>query len=145
LINDAGLSRQKAPRIRAVLDTVARDFGSLSLEGLRVRSDADVEAYLTGLPGVGTKTAKCIMMYSLHRLVLPVDTHVWRLGRRLRLVAPELSYEKAQTALEQAVRPEDRFSFHVNGVAHGRAVCRAIRPRCEQCVLRARCPSSSTR
>jgi endonuclease III len=138
-IGDAGLSYQKAPRIKSILEQVFCDVGRLDLGHLRGRSDSDVLSYLVSLPGVGVKTAKCVMMYALAREVLPVDTHVWRLGRRIGLVAPDLGYHEVHEALEDAIPSKYRYSFHVNGVLHGRTVCLERRPRCEACVLKRMC------
>ena len=140
LIGDAGLSHQKGPRIKAILKRLERDFGRVSLDALRRMPDDDVEAYLTSLPGVGVKTAKCVMMYSLGRRVLPVDTHVWRVARRLGFVSASVPYPEIHGALEVVVPPADRYSFHVNALSHGRKVCIALRPRCRGCPLRRLCP-----
>lgn len=139
LIKNAGLSRQKAPRIKAILSKVRVDFGAYSLDALRTMTDAEAIAYLTQLPGVGVKTAKCVLMYSLRRTVLPVDTHVWRLGTRLGLVDASLGIAKGEAILEAAIPPSDRYSFHVNALSHGRAVCTALRPRCDTCDVRRWC------
>ncbi len=144
VIKDAGLSGQKSPRILSILRRVREDFGRVSLEPLRRLSDAEAEGYLTTLPGVGVKTAKCVLLYSLGRQVLPVDTHVWRISRRLGLVPDQLTYDRVHSALEQAVAPRDRYSLHVNGLSHGREVCRPLRPRCEGCPLRRSCDFYST-
>ena len=140
LIKDAGLSGQKAPRIRAILSRVRADFGEMSLDGLTALPPDEVQTYLLSLPGVGIKTAKCVMMYSLGFEVLPVDTHVWRVARRLELVPMHLSYAAVHDTLEAIVTPPDRFSFHVNAIAHGRQVCLPLRPRCEACILNRICP-----
>jgi endonuclease III len=140
LIKDAGLSNQKGPRIKAILERVNRDFGCVSLDALYQMSDVEVEGYLTSLPGVGTKTAKCVMMYSLGRQVLPVDTHVARVARRLGLVSGNVSSSRVHDALEEVINPEDRYAFHVNAVSHGREVCLALHPRCSCCPLNDLCP-----
>jgi endonuclease III len=139
LIRDAGLSNQKAPRILGVLQRLRADFGRVTLEPLHTFPDAEAERYLRSLPGVGIKTAKCVLMYSLGRRVLPVDTHVWRIGKRLGLVGERMPYSRVHQALEAAVAPEDRYTFHVNAVAHGRAACKAIRPLCGSCPLMTLC------
>ncbi len=141
LIKDAGLSGQKAPRIKAIVKKVKKDFGVASLAKLKAMSDRDAEDYLKTLPGVGTKTAKCVLMYSLKRPVLPVDTHVWRVATRLGLVDGRLGQARGQHVLEEAVPPTDRYSFHVNAIMHGRAACLALYPRCGTCPLRRNCPS----
>jgi endonuclease-3 len=140
LIKDGGLSRGKAARIKEILTRVHRDFGAVSLNPLRSMDDAAAEAYLTSLPGVGIKTAKCVLMYSLGRAVLPVDTHVWRVAGRLGLVEPTTPYPRVHAALEAIVPPDCRYDFHVNVLAHGRRTCRAIRPLCESCPLGPACP-----
>lgn len=138
LIKDAGLSGQKAPRIRAILSTLKQDFGSISLDHLTELDDNSAQEYLLSLPGVGTKTAKCVLMYSLGRSALPVDTHVWRVSRRLGLT-DEDSPGRIHEALEDVVPPDLRYSFHVNSVAHGRQTCLALHPRCGSCVLKRMC------
>lgn len=139
LIKDAGLSGQRAPRIKAILARIRKDFGEYSLASLVPLSDQEAEKYLASLPGVGTKTAKCVLMYSLRRHVLPVDTHVWRVGCRLGLVDQTIGRERGQVLLEAAVPPTDRYSFHVNALAFGRDICIASQPRCEVCPLRNLC------
>jgi endonuclease III len=139
LIADAGLSNQKAPRIKAILERLPEDFGCVKLDGLSEMSDADAESYLTSLPGVGLKTAKCVLMYSLGRDVLPVDTHVQRVATRLGLVPLNTPLTEIHQALEVVVRPSDRYDFHVNALSHGRQVCIALRPRCESCPVRGFC------
>lgn len=140
-IKDAGLSNQKAPRIRAIVRQVVHDFGVPDLSPLRAMNDRDAQAYLTSLPGVGIKTAKCVLMYSLGRQVLPVDTHVARLATRLGLVPSGLTTARLHERLEALVRPPLRYSFHVNAVAHGQKVCLAGTPRCKACPVARLCPS----
>jgi endonuclease III len=141
LIGDGGLAGQKAPRLLAALEQIRADFGRVCLDQLRTWSDAEAESYLTALPGVGIKTARCVLMYSFGRQVLPADTHVTRLARALGLVPGGASPVAVHATLEEVVPPAERYSFHVNGLAHGRAVCRARRPRCWSCVLADICPS----
>jgi endonuclease III len=139
LIKDAGLSHQKAPRLKAILERIQQDFGRMSLEGLAEMTDVEAESYLTSLPGVGTKTAKCVLMYSLGRQVLPIDTHVFRVGVRLGLLDEQTPATRAHSALEAVVSPQDRYSFHVNALAHGRQTCLARFPRCDVCPTRRLC------
>ncbi|ESY65968.1 hypothetical protein X742_20710 [Mesorhizobium sp. LNHC232B00] len=141
LIGDAGLANQKAPRMVAIANQLARDFGEVTLEPLRRMTDRDAETFLTTLPGVGLKTAKCVLMYSLGRELLPVDTHVARVSRRLMLVgdAPSRLFV---ANLEAAVPPDCRYDYHVNVLQHGRELCRPMRPKCPECPLWALCPSA---
>ncbi|WP_294314032.1 hypothetical protein [uncultured Sphingomonas sp.] len=141
LIADAGLANQKAPRMLAVAKRLQEDFGRVSLDPLRDLTDGEAEAFLTTLPGVGVKTAKCVLMYSLGRAVLPVDTHVARVSRRLDLV-PARPAAQFHSMLEEAVPAECRYDYHVNALVHGRAVCRSTAPKCGECPVRSLCPSS---
>lgn len=136
-----GLSNIKAPRIRAILAEVRAREGKLSLARLRRWPDEEVVAYLRTLPGIGPKTAACVLAFSLGRPRLPVDTHVHRVSTRLGLVPPKTSAERAQGTLEEIVPPPDRLDAHVTLIAHGRAVCRAQRPLCNGCALFELCPS----
>lgn len=134
LIRNAGLADRRAAQIKTIAVKIKKEFGSVNLESLRLWSDPEVERYLVSLPGVGVKTAKCVMLFSLGRKVLPVDTHVSRIARRLGLVS---SHNNSH--LEEIVAPKDRYRFHVNMVAHGRTTCRAVRPRCMDCCLQTVC------
>ena len=138
-IFDAGLYNQKAERIRAILNKIYKDFGSCTLAPLSKMNDKEAERYLTSLLGVGIKTAKCVLMYSLGRAVFPVDSHVYRLFNRLGLSDPSISFAKAQTYFETLVPEDIRYSFHVNLVAHGRAVCTDRNPRNPRCVIKRHC------
>ena len=139
LIKDAGLSGQKAPRIKAILARLWSEFGEVTLDCLRNMKTGDAEAYLTSLPGVQKKTAKCVLMYSLHRRVLPVDTHVLRVARRLGFIENRVIGDAVHESLERIFQPALRYRFHVNAVAHGRAICLANNPRCSGCMLTAHC------
>ena len=140
LIADAGLAGQRALRLKQIADRLVEDFGEVSLAAVTQWDNDAVQRYLTSLPGVGVKTAKCVMMYSLGRQVLPVDTHTARVASRLGLVSAG-SPEAVDRDLSEVIPPPLRFDFHVNAVAHGRAVCRAVRPRCDGCVLAPLCPA----
>jgi endonuclease III len=144
IIKDAGLSNQKAPRLKAIFARLKEDFGSVTLDPLREMKTRDAENYLVTLPGVQRKTAKCVLMYSLQRAVLPVDTHVLRVSRRLGLTTASTICDTAHTSIESVVSPRYRYDFHVNAISHGRAVCLAKAPRCERCVLNRICPYPKT-
>lgn len=139
LIKDAGFSRQKARWIKRSLEMVVERFGMLSLDGTAGWTDEEVERFLTALPGIAVKSARCVMMYSLGRQVLPVDTHLRRLAERLGWVDEGLTEKRIHEQLEAIVSPELRQNLHVNAIWHGRSVCRALNPRCEECVLRSSC------
>jgi endonuclease-3 len=141
-IRFAGLSRIKSVRIREMLDRLMRENGSLELSFLAGMELDEARAYLMGLKGVGLKTANCVLIFSLGLPALPVDTHVYRVSRRLGLVGARVSVEAAHGDLEARVRPEDRYRFHLHLIEHGRRVCHARKPRCSGCVLNALCPSA---
>jgi len=145
VIGDAGLSRQKAPRIIEILRRLRTDFGRISLDAVRAMNDDAALRYLTSLPGVGAKTAKCVLMYSCGRSVLPVDTHVRRVASRLGLLPHGTPTSQVDAALERAVAPADRYAFHVNAIAHGRALCIAGEPRCHACPLTRICRYAMSR
>jgi endonuclease-3 len=141
-IRTAGLANTKAPRIRAILAELRARHGRPTLAPLRRMDDAAAMEHLRSLPGVGPKTAACVLMFSLRRDVFPVDTHVHRLCRRLGFVPPSASAEKTQTLMAGLVPRGRAMEFHINLIRHGRRVCQAIRPRCAACVLARLCPSA---
>ena len=132
VIHDAGLSRIKARQIKTLLRRLTKDIGSLSPAPLRRMNTDALEAYLAGLPGVGLKTARCVMMYALDRPVFPVDTHCMRLFVNLGLMDGRLRFEYAQDLLQEAVPVAIRQTLHVNAVAQRsgdvRPTSRAVRP-----------------
>jgi endonuclease-3 len=139
-IRSGGLAPTKAPRIRAVLRAL-RDRGiALDDRALRgIRHDR-LYALLTALPGVGPKTAACVLLFSLDRAYFPVDTHVHRVAIRLGLVPRNATAVRTQELLQDAVDPADMYALHMNLIRHGRHVCVALRPICSECVLAADCP-----
>lgn len=138
-IESGGLSRQKAQRIRKTLRHIKADLGEVSLRQLKRMSQEEAERFLLALPGVGLKSARCIMMYSLHLDVLPVDVHVSRISTRLGWV-PKAGPTVHHRLLEDIIPPALRFTFHVCCVQHGRAVCRGQYPKCAICCLSKHCP-----
>jgi endonuclease-3 len=141
-IRPGGLAPTKAPRIQAVLGEVWRRRGSFNLSFLAGLPLEEARAWLRSLPGVGPKTAACVLLFSLGRPALPVDTHVHRVARRLGLVPAKASAEKAHELLEARLKPEQVYPFHITLVKHGRRTCLAQRPRCPSCALRGGCPSA---
>lgn len=138
-LRPGGLARTKAPRIQEILRLITDAGGEPNLGWL---ADADREAaldYLTGLPGVGRKTAACVMIFALGRPEIPVDTHVYRVGGRLGLFPARASFELAHDEMLRITDPKDAYELHINLIRHGREVCRPA-PRCEACALRRMCP-----
>ena len=135
-IRPGGLAYTKAPRIQAAL----RELGDgLDLAWLRDAPREKAIGYLTSLPGVGRKTAACVLIFSFGRPEIPVDTHVERVGKRLGLISPNASFDSAHDELRDVVPPEDAYELHINLIRHGRLICRP-RPRCDECALRRMCP-----
>jgi endonuclease-3 len=141
-IRVAGLARQKAAAIQAALDRLVDEVGKPSLDHLAAMKDDDAIAYLCSFHGVGLKTAACVLCFALGRPVLPVDTHVHRLSRRLGLVPPDIHAGGAHYVLNTDVPPELRYSLHMHLIRHGREVCLARRPACDDCVLDDLCPKT---
>ena len=141
-IRGGGLAKVKAPRILAVLREIRRREGRLDLSWMHDATDAEVDEYLTSLPGVGPKTVACVLAFSLGRSALPVDTHVHRVATRLGLIPPGMPAAKAHGALADVIPPRLRVPMHVGWIRHGRTICKAGRPRCEECPLVELCPTA---
>jgi endonuclease-3 len=136
-----GLARIKTPRIKAALAAVHEKRGGFDIEFLRDLPLDEAKAWLRELNGVGPKTAACVLMFALGRPALPVDTHVHRVAQRLGYVPATASPEKAHDILEAVLTPEEIYPFHIMLIKHGRRLCRAQRPLCEQCPLLEGCPA----
>ena len=139
VLKPGGLSQQKAKYLQAALADIYQRTGAYDLDFLRDRSDASVREFLTGLFGVGLKTAACVELFGLGRAAFPVDTHVSRIAKRLGLVSPTASPEKVQRALEPVVPDDLALALHLNLLAHGREVCTARVAHCDRCVLLSHC------
>ena len=137
-----GLSKVKGPRIKKVLEHIREAWGRIDLIRVGDMPLEDAKAWLAGLGGVGPKTAACVLLFSFGLPAMPVDTHVFRVAKRLGLIDERLSVEAAHEALETAVAADEVYALHVNLIEHGRRICQARRPRCEDCALADICPSS---
>jgi endonuclease-3 len=140
-IRSGGLANVKAPRIRSILREIHDREGAYDLSFLRDMSDEEATTYLASLNGVGPKTAAIVLAFSLGRNALAVDTHVHRVTRRLGLIPPKASAERAHVVLGELVPPELRVPMHVGLIRLGREICKAPRPRCEECPLNDLCPT----
>jgi endonuclease III len=138
-IRCGGIADQKARRIQQILAAIREREGRIDLSRLNDLDDQAVEEYLTSLPGVGPKTAACVLVFSMGRAAFPVDTHVHRIAVRLGWIPPGTSAEQAHRILGPAVPPGIRYDLHLALIEHGREVCKAQQPRCEACVLRDKC------
>ncbi len=140
-IRRGGLSRTKAPRLRAALRSLAERGVRLDdARALAELGDGELWDVLVALPGVGPKTAACVLLFSLDRPHFPVDTHVHRVAGRLGLVPTRASAVAAQASLQSDVPPELVYPLHMGLIRHGREVCVARRPFCSACALADLCP-----
>jgi endonuclease III len=143
-IRPGGISRVKSRRIQAMLATIKEQNpggrGTLDLASLETAPREEAMSFLERLPGVGRKTAACVLLFSFDRPEMPVDTHVYRVGSRLGLIRPKASFEEAHDTLLAVTDPEDVYELHVNMIRHGRRLCAARNPRCRECPLLSMCP-----
>jgi endonuclease-3 len=140
-IRVGGLARVKAPRIKQLLNKIVELRGELNLDFLKDLPLDEAKAWLRELPGIGPKSSAVVLCFSLGMPAMPVDTHVYRVSKRLGLIGNKTNAEDAHEFLEKMVAPEEVYPFHVLLITHGRRVCKAQRPLCHQCVLAERCPS----
>lgn len=138
-IRTAGLANQKGPRIQEALRKISDEHGELDLNFLHGESPDQVREWLMQLKGVGPKTASIVMLFSLDMPAFPVDTHVHRVTRRLGLLPEDMNAEKAHAYLEDIFPQEQYYTAHLNLIRHGREVCHARRPDCQNCVLQDIC------
>lgn len=133
----AGLAAQKAPRIRAIAETVRETWGG-RVERILALPTERARAELMALPGVGPKTADVVLAMSGGHSTFPIDTHIARIARRWDL-APRKDYESIRAALERWTPPDKRKAWHLAIIAHGRSLCKARNPRCPECPVRRDC------
>ena len=136
VLKNAGLFRQKARNLKLILTKVKQDWKTISLRKLKSLDTGSLERYLLSLPGIGTKSARCIMMYSFNRKVFPVDSHCFRIIKRLGWIDQDSKYTvRIQDKIQQLIPPRNRYKLHVNLIQHGRNICFPSRPRCKVCFL----------
>lgn len=140
-IRVAGLANQKAKRILEILARVKADWGRYILAPLARMNLAEAQAYLTAMPGVGRKTAACVLLFAYGLPAFPVDTHILRVAKRLGLILPKATADEAHDAFARAVPDELCYPLHLLIIRHGRQTCHARKPECGRCVLRGDCPS----
>jgi endonuclease III len=142
-LEPAGLSRVKSRQLCMALKKIKGDFGACNLRRLKGRCEETVHDYLTSLPGVSDKVAKCIMMFTMDAQVLPVDVHVHRIASRLGWTTRKRA-DQCHSELESLVPSKWRFGFHVGCILHGRRICRANEPLCDDCSLKTACEYYAT-
>jgi endonuclease-3 len=138
-IRSAGLANQKGPRIQAALRYLVDERGEISLDFLAQMPLDEARRWLMRIKGVGPKTAAIILLFAFGRPTFPVDTHVHRITRRLGLIGPKVTADKAHDIMQNIGKPETFYPFHLNLIRHGREICRAQNPRCEICPLQPHC------
>jgi endonuclease-3 len=142
VLRGGGLANQKAPRIQQVLRQLAAEPHGFDLRWLADLPADEAEAWLIALPGVGRKTAACVLLFSLEVPVMPVDTHVHRIAQRLGLIGERVSADAAHAVLTAITPPRLMLDAHLLLIQHGRRTCRARNPLCAVCPLQAVCPSA---
>lgn len=138
-IRAGGLAQQKAPRIQQALRQLVKseddDPNESLLRKLRHMSSDEAMEWLTGMPGVGPKTAACVLLFAAGKPVIPVDTHVFRVSKRIGLIDSSVDANRAHSELQHIVPPEESYRFHMHLIHHGRNVCKARNPRCRDCII----------
>jgi endonuclease III len=138
-IRPGGISKVKSARIQQILQAIS-ERGELSLDWLPGAGVDEARAYLCSLPGVGRKTAACVLLFAFGMHDIPVDTHVSRVGWRLGLFREGAGFDELHDAMLALTPPGAELELHVNLLRHGRRTCHARRPACEACALRRMCP-----
>lgn len=138
-IRSGGLADVKAPRIKSILSQIYEENHHLNLSFLKKWRTDKIKSWLRRFNGVGDKTIACVLLFSLKRPALPVDTHVLRVSKRLGLVPRNLNATQAEVLLEKLIPKNWIYQFHLNLIAHGRAICKAANPLCQDCVLLENC------
>jgi len=143
-IRPGGISRVKSARIQAILRALPRTpEGEPTLDVLTDMPVDEGRVLLTALPGVGRKTAACVLLFSHGLRDVPVDTHVGRVCARLGLLPSGGSADVVHDAMLALTPPGAELELHVNLLRHGRRTCHAQRPRCGECPLRRMCPAAA--
>jgi endonuclease-3 len=142
-IRPGGISKVKSARILQILAAIeaGNPGDGLDLGWMRDAPVARSRDFLCALPGVGRKTAACVLLFAYGLRDIPVDTHVSRVGMRLHLLRPGAPFEELHDAMLALTPPGAELEFHVNLLRHGRRTCHAQRPACGACALRRQCPS----
>jgi endonuclease-3 len=138
-IYSAGLANQKGPRIQAALRFIYQERGTIDLDFLNDLPLDEAQRWLMQINGIGPKTAAIILLFSFGRPCFPVDTHVYRLTRRLGLIDHKVTADKAHNILQNRGDKTTFYPMHINLIRHGRTICRARNPKCEICILQLYC------
>ncbi|MDQ3800654.1 MAG: endonuclease III [Acidobacteriota bacterium] len=140
-----GLANQKAKVIRNILRQIKETRGALSLEFVEKMTDAEARDYLAQFRGIGPKTVACTLLFACHKEVFPLDTHIFRVLKRMGILPEKIADAKAHALLNELVPPGKFYSLHVNLIRLGRKICRPREPLCEKCPLVEYCDYGQTR
>ncbi len=138
-IRVGGLAGQKSSRLKAILVRLQKEHGSLSLGFLCRTPDAAAREYLLSFPGIGEKTAAILLLFGCGKHAFPVDTHIFRVSKRLGLLPARATLSQAHRRLGRTVPAELDYELHLNLIEHGRKICHARKPECPVCPLKTRC------
>jgi endonuclease-3 len=139
VIRPGGLAPQKAPRIQAALRRIREQQGDYSLEFLGEMPALEARAWLTGIDGIGRKTASIVLLFCFGLPLMPVDRHVERVAKRIGLIPPKATADDAHELFLGLLEPDEMYEAHVNLIQHGRRICHARNPAHEICPVAARC------
>ena len=138
-IKPAGLANQKAPRIQDALGVIFDKVGEYSIDILNELSVDEAKDWLVSLKGVGPKTAAIVLCFAYGRAAFPVDTHIFRVSKRIGFLPEKMSANDAHPVMEAMTPAEDYYQFHIQLIQHGRDTCQARKPACERCPISAHC------
>lgn len=134
-IRSGGLANQKALVIKSVLRQIKEERGTLDLDFLHDLNAAEATRYLSQFRGIGPKTVACTLLFACRKEVFPLDTHIFRILRRVGLIPQKCTDARAHEIMNRTVPAGKFYSFHVNLVRHGRTICRPRDPLCERCPI----------
>jgi endonuclease-3 len=139
VIKHAGLANIKAKRIKEILAEIKKREDRITLSFLNIFTVKDALEYLQSLKGVGPKTAACVLLFSFDKPVMPVDTHIFRVAKRLGLIGEKVGIEDAHKVLTNIVPKHLIYRFHLGIIEHGRRTCKSQTPKCGVCVVYSLC------
>ncbi len=138
-VRPAGLANQKAPRIQSALEVIFEKAGEYSIDFLNDLPLDEAKAWLVSLKGIGPKTAAIVLCFAYGRLAFPVDTHIYRVSKRIGFLPEKLSADDAHPVMEAIAPQEDYYQFHIQLIQHGRDTCHARKPACGRCAISEAC------
>jgi endonuclease III len=132
-IQGAGLGAKRARQAKQIAQRLLGDFGPRPQRRLRRMHSAEMYRYLVSLPGIGPKSALCVLMYCFDADVFPVDANIQRILSRMGAIHLGRKHYQAQQYLPAYVPQGLSKSLHIVLVIHGRTVCRPKSPKCVRC------------